>query len=157
MLELLKNEVSVPQHLYDDLNSARRLVNTYRNEPAELDIVMDNSPLLKLVEMNLLTLAETELGKDSAEEWQKKINMAYEDNSGLDVKRSTFVAGVPKGEYWIRLKASEVKLDGGLDDLIAKYNLVTKPQDDDYLLIYGNKEDVKAFLKEVRQKVVEQN
>ena len=153
MLELLQKGINIPQHLFDDLKSARSLISIYRTEPSELDLAMESSPLLKIVEMNLLGLAETELGKDYAEEWQKKIIDTYSEQNDSYVKTATFVAGIPKNEYWIRLNTSEIIFDKELSESLMQLNLTTKLQADGYLLIHGRKEDVKTFLKEVRQKV----
>jgi len=155
MAVLLDKGLTVPQHLFDDLKSARNLINIYRSSPSELDQVMESSPLLQIVEMNLLTIAETSISKEFADLWQRKIIAAYQEETTGSAGTATFVSGVPKGAHWVRLKTSEVTIDEELTILLAQSELSTKTQDDGYLLIYGRKEDVKAFLKKVRQKVLE--
>ena len=68
----------------------------------------------------------------------------------------TFIPGIPKDEYRIRLNTAEIKIDAELSRLLSDLGLKTKPHDDGYLLIYGRKEDVVAFLGEVRRKVGEE-
>ena len=66
---------------------------------------------------------------------------------------NAFITGIPKSDYRIRLKTSDIQIDGELDVLIEQFRLSATTQDDGFLLVYGAKEDVMAFLKEVRRKI----
>ena len=68
----------------------------------------------------------------------------------------TFISGIPKGEYRIRLNTTEIPIDNELSDLLVNLKLTIVPQDDGYSLIHGRKDDVKAFLNELRRKAGEQ-
>ena len=153
MVELLGKGFEVPQHVFEDLKSARNLIGIYRADPTELVSVMESSPYLQSVEMNLLSIAETGLGKDYADGWQRTIIAAYHEGAGGGAKAGAFVTGIPKGDYWIRLKTSDVPLDEELEGLLGELNLSTKAPDDGYLLVHGTKDNVKIFLKEIRKKV----
>lgn len=72
------------------------------------------------------------------------------------MQSGSFIPGIPKGEYWIRLNTSEIPVGEEIGGLLSKFPLTAKPQDDGYLLIYGAKESVKAFLNEVRLKMIEE-
>ena len=63
--------------------------------------------------------------------------------------RPKFVTGVPKGSHWFRVQKDY--LQGAVDykKLLEKYNLKTLPQEDDFILIYGDKEKSEDFLKEL--------
>lgn len=154
MVELLNKGFNIPEHLFGDLNAGRRLVNVLRmnTDPSEPDLAMESSPYLQTVEMNLLTIAEEGLGKDFAETWQKKIIEAYQTHDSDVGKSATYISGIPKTDHWVRLKTSEITADSELYEQIENLNLGFKPQDGGYLLIHGGKEDVKAFIKEIRQK-----
>ncbi|MBE3145244.1 MAG: DUF2096 family protein, partial [Planctomycetes bacterium] len=66
--------------------------------------------------------------------------------------RSRFISGIPKGDYWVRIKTSELSIGDELSELLNQYNLSARPEKDSYLLVHGRKEDISSFLKEVRQK-----
>ena len=68
----------------------------------------------------------------------------------------TFISGIPKSEYRIRLNTMEIPIDNELSDLLVNLKLTIVPQDDGYSLIHGRKDDVKAFLNELRRKAGEQ-
>ena len=60
-----------------------------------------------------------------------------------------FITGVPRGSYWVRVMDEYIKKVENTEELIEKYKLQTKPQDDDFVLIYGVKENVVGFLAEI--------
>ena len=64
-------------------------------------------------------------------------------------QRPKFVIGVPKGAHWFRVQKDY--LEGAVDykKLLEKYSLETLPQEDDFILIYGDKENGAEFLKEL--------
>ena len=152
MVELLEKGFSVPQHVYGDIKSARSLISMYLSQPQELGAAMEASPFLQSAEMNLLSIAEAGIGKDFADKWQGEIIAAYQEKAAGAMKPGGFIAGIPKGEYWVRLKAPDITIDEELAGLLVTLKLTSKPQGDGYLLIYGKKENVKDFLKKVRQK-----
>jgi hypothetical protein len=152
MVELMKKGITIPQQLIDDLKSGRTLISIYKEEPAELDRAMETTPFLQKVESNLLYLADSEIGKGYANEWQGKISRAYLAESERVPSISRFISGIPKGDYWVRIKTSELSIGDELSELLNQHNLSARPEKDSYLLVHGRKEDISSFLKEVRQK-----
>jgi len=59
-------------------------------------------------------------------------------------------AGVPAGAYWVRVQSDWLRLPP------ADFALTSIPQEDDFALIYGKKEDVARFLAQVREVVREE-
>jgi hypothetical protein len=64
-------------------------------------------------------------------------------------QRSKFVVGIPKGSHWFRVQNEYLQNIGDYNRLLEKYKLETRPQDDDFVLIYGDKEKSVEFLKEL--------
>jgi hypothetical protein len=56
--------------------------------------------------MKLIIAVLAEVGKEYADEWQKKIIEAYADPGGKVTYTPKFISGIPKGDHWIRIKAS---------------------------------------------------
>ena len=164
MLELIDKGVVIPRHISEDLRSGRSLAGVYALQTGDCD---DAAPkvavLLESIEMNLLSLAEGHGGRTFAEEWQRRIISAYANEyaeprqnrrARVKPKLPSFVSGVPKGDYWVRIESSELAPIGGeLDELLAGSELTAQKQDDGFILLYGSKENVSSFLKVVRQKV----
>lgn len=153
MVELMKKGLAIPQPVIEDLKTCRTLIKIYGTGSADPETAADAAPYLQKVEANLMVLAESSVGVEYADAWQHRIRAAYEDNGGETDTASKFVSGVPKSDYWIRLKTSELNIGGEIGEMLDRLSLSAKQNDDGYLLVYGKKEDVKAFLQEVRQKV----
>ena len=160
MLELMQKGVEIPGYVTDDLKSGRSLAGILSRQSCEGDTAVNAMSILENVEMNLLSLAESANGRDHAEKWQQRINDALTGNGSHgcsaqppSASATRYNSGVPRGEYWIRVKASEMspaadELEGLFDD----FALNSLPQDDGYLLLYGKKENVSSFLRKIRDK-----
>ena len=162
MLELIEKGADIPGNVTDDLKSGRSLAGVSLRGSCEGDTAAKAMSILENVEMNLLALAETVGSREYAEKWQQRINDALAAES-LDCSCDTaassqasatrFNSGVPRGEYWIRVKASELApVEQELKELFDVFELKALPQDDGYLLLYGKKENVSSFLKDIRDK-----
>ena len=153
MSELLNKGVNVPQQIAEGLNSVRSLIQIYSKSPDKLHSLIDKSTELQTLEMNLVILAEASFGKDFADAWQQKISAAYKEEIPDQKQNSRYVSGVPKEQYWVRLKTGDITEDIGLDGMLDGMRLNARKEPDGYLLIYGQKEDVKTLLNNIRQKI----
>ncbi|MCL1802993.1 MAG: DUF2096 domain-containing protein [Eubacteriaceae bacterium] len=161
MLELMEQGFAVPEHVLEDLKTGRTLARIAQRLPEEDEddagTIQRALFALQNVEMNLLSLAEMLVGLEYAENWQKKIADAFsregedEEEAIATVTASKFLQGVPKSEHWVRIKASELEGITNLNELLDRFMLTAKQQDDGFILIYGKKEVVSEFLKEVRR------
>jgi len=153
MVELADRGVTIPQDLMDDLKSAKTFISIYKTDPSALDVMTEVALYLDKIEPNLLYLAESEVGKKYASAWIKKISDARLEKAETIIVPSKFVAEIPKGEHWIRIKTADIISDDNLRELLRNLNLSSKSQDDGYLLIYGKEENVKSFIREVGRKI----
>ena len=159
MLELMGKGAEIPGSVVGDLKSGRSLAGIFTRQPCEGDAAIKTMSILENAEMNLLSLAESTGGRDYAEKWQKKINDALTSGgergcaAPSSASATRYNSGVPRGEYWIRVKESDLSpYSHELEGLLAAFKLHTKPQDDGYLLLYGEKGNVSSFLKDIRDK-----
>ena len=153
MLELIEKGMAIPPHVADDLKSSRSLANIGLKNPDDANIATKTMMYLENAEMNLLSLAETGVGVEYANEWQKRINGAYKEEAVKSSSRPApkFVTGVPKGKHWVRIQMTELAEIQELSTLLGEYALSAIEQEDGYMLIHGEKENVSAFLKAIRQ------
>jgi len=161
MLELIEKGAEIPGYVADDLKSGRSLAGIQSRQTCEGDSSVKAMSILESVEMNLLSLAESAYGRGYADEWQRKIDSALAAGGGAEDCRTPapfasatrFNSGVPRGEYWIRVKESELSpVSDELEGLLGSFGLVSLPQEDGYLLLYGKKENVTSFLRNIRDK-----
>jgi len=153
MLELIEKEVGIPQHVTDDLKTGRSLANICSRKPEDPDISSKTMIALERVEMNLLALAEHNLGRDEAEAWQRRMIAIYREPAvkAAPPPASGVMSGIPRGDHWIRVQSSYLESVAGARELLEGAGLSVVIQEDDYLLIHGRKGDVSAFLKDMRE------
>ena len=154
IVELRGKGVVIPPELVNDLKSAQTFINIYRSEPTALEIATEIELYLEKVEANLLYLAESDVGDEYAQNCLRRVSEAR--MRGLQEKvtaKPRIVLGVPKEEHWIRIKVSDLLGTKELKALIKKFQLSSKPQENDYLLIHGKKENVKALIKKIGNKI----
>ena len=151
MLELIGKGMTIPTHVADDLKSGRSLSNIDQLQPGDAGIAAKIMAILQNVEMNLLSLAETGVGAEYADEWQKNIAGAYQKEHVKALPASKLVYGVPKGKHWVRVQMTELEAVEELETLLGEFALTALTQEDGYMLISGEKEGVYAFLKAIRQ------
>jgi len=152
MLELIEKGATIPLHVVDGLKSGRSLASIEQQQPGDAGVAMKTTTILQNVEMNLLSLAEAVGGVEYADGWQKRIDGAYQEEAAAPPRPvSKFVSGVPKGKHWVRVQATELAAVQEFETLLGEFALSALAQEDGYMLIQGDKENVSAFLKEIRQ------
>jgi hypothetical protein len=154
VVELKKKRVTVLPELVDDLKSAQTLIKIHRTDPTALDVATEIERYLETVEANLIYLARSDVGEAYADDCVRRLHEARLKGLRETVNvPSTFVTGVPKGAHWIRLKVSDLLDDNEVLALVDKWALSRSVQADGFLLIYGAEEKVKAFIKEISDKI----
>lgn len=151
MLELAERGVVAPAHVTASLQTARSLARIgLRKAEEDSESELKILAILQDAEMNLLSLAETNFGAAYAEDWQRRMAVAGATPvTKPNESASKFVAGVPKGVHWVRIRQSE--LEKLPDAEFSRFSLTAMPQTDGYLLLYGEKTNIAAFLKEMRK------
>ena len=153
--EIVALQETVPQHIIDDLKTGRSYANILRRSPLDTEVAEKASIVLETAAMNLLALAETHKGAAFADAWQERIAAAYDEELPPLVSSSVFAAGLPKGVYWIRYQTAELKRIITVNELLQQHDLSTIEQDDGFTLVYGIKDQVLAFLHEIRHLIEE--
>jgi hypothetical protein len=57
------------------------------------------------------------------------------------------VPGLPRGQKWVRVQITEDTSEKEIKQLAEETGLSSKLQDDGYMLVYGEDEKLKLFLK----------
>ena len=127
MLELLNRDIEVPAHAVEGLKAGRSL--------AAVDEAGAHAAL-EIVEMNLLALAGAQ-----ADAWQRRVVAAYAA-AGAPASAPRMVTGLPKDAYWVRVATGE---------LPAQVPLGRLDQEDGFTLLHGKREDVMAYLRQMKE------
>jgi hypothetical protein len=154
IVEFSKKGINVPQRYIEDLKSAQTFIKIHNTEPTDSTIIGEIERYIDTVEINLLNLAETELGAEYADVCMRRVYDAR--TKGIDAKiiiPTKFVAGVPKDDHWVRIQITDLLTADELHELLSTHQLASKPQENGYTLIHGTKENVKALIRAMSQKL----
>jgi hypothetical protein len=142
--------VTVPSNVIDDLKYARTLINVLKADPSRLETVQKIEECLNNVESYLISEGQR-FGDKYVEEWIRKLEEAsrrIDEDEGV----SRFVPGLPREQRWVRVKPSEEMPLETLKSLAEDLNLSHEVQSDGYLLVYGEDQRVKEFVKKMATK-----
>jgi len=157
-LSLIEKGVPIPRHITEELVKGRSLARIYSLEPDDAELAAKAMAALDIVEMNLLSLIEKNVDAETADTWQRKIKEAYLEQDTQTAAEATATGvypGIPKGGHFIRLKIDYLDTLEGASELLERFAVTARKQEDGFLLMHGKKEDISAFLEAVRDKVRE--
>lgn len=150
-IEMRERGQNVPQEAIEDLKSAKTLFTVQHVDPNAP--IVDAQLYLDKAEVTLLSLAESCIGKKYVDDWLRRIEDARVKGLGEKSKPAkSFVAGVPKGQDWVRIRTTDIISSRDMYAAAARLGLECKSQEHDSILVYGKSEDIKRFIKEIAEK-----
>jgi hypothetical protein len=137
--------------MMDDLKSAKTLINVLRADPCREETSQRVETYLLNLESYLVSQAQKKFGSKYVEEWLRRLDEAskkpHEEEEPEAEAR--FVPGLPREQKWIRVKPTgELTLER-IKELATESNLLFNVQSDGYLLVYGEDERIKEFVKKM--------
>ncbi len=146
-----KKGVIVSAEVMNDLKSANTMIKILKADPSRGETLQKIEEYLGSVESYLISEGQKIFGAEYVEEWLKRLEEASRKTTEEE-KETTFIPGLPKEQKWIRVKPSaELPLEK-LKLMAKKSQLSFKIQDDNYLLVYGEDERIKEFVKKMATK-----
>ena len=150
LIELQKRGEKIPANVMNDLRSAKTIIQVLKADPTHTESISRIDTYLRSVESYAIITAE-KLG--IVKEWLKKLK---EPKKVEDKKRkgvvTRFIAGVPRDKSWIRIQISEDNLQENVEKLAKASKLTHKMQKNGYILVYGNGENIKSFMKSMTER-----
>ena len=67
------------------------------------------------------------------------------------VTDSKFVKGLPRSEQWVRIQLSEDRSQEVIERTAKENELSYRLQENGYVLVYGNSENLKTFIKKIKK------
>jgi hypothetical protein len=150
--ELRKKDQTIPANVMNDLHSAKTMIQIFKADAAHTENIARIEAFLESVEAQLISMAEAQVGSEFAEKWMKKLGEARKKVSEEKEESARFVSGIPRDKHWVRVQISEGTPRKEIEKLTKENHLSHKIQTDGYMLVYGDDENVKAFVKKVAAK-----
>lgn len=105
------------------------------------------------VESTLINTVKEKLGSGCAEDWLNRLDTARkEEEIRASIAPSRFVAGLPKGEHWIRILLSDELVKKDVQKLADELGLSHETHKDGHILLHGQEEKVKVLVKKMAEK-----
>jgi len=147
-----RREVTIPADVISNLRSAKTLINVLKADPNCMNTVQKVEEYLFCVESYLVSEGEKRFGKGYVEEWLGRLDEARRKVFDEEEGETRFVTGIPREQKWIRVKPSDKLPLKKIKTLAEESNLTCNLQNDGYLLVYGEEERIKDFIKKMATK-----
>jgi len=152
IIDFRKKGIVVQAEIMSDLRSAKTLINVLKADPTRVDTSQKIEEYLLNVESHLISEGQKMFGTEYVEEWLKRLDKASRKVLEEQEEKATFISGLPRGQKWIRVKPSvEMPLER-LKVLAEESSLSYDVQNDGCLLVYGEDERIKEFVKKMATK-----
>jgi hypothetical protein len=155
IVEFRKKGEIIPPEVMEDLRAAKTLIHVLKADPTKIENVPTIEMYLGNVESHLIFAAQAMFGSEFVNHWMKKLREAREkpDVEVSAEPSSKFVPGLPRGQRWVRVQVSEETPREDIEELVRESGLTCKMQDDGYMLVYGEGEKLKDFIKRTAEKL----
>ena len=158
MIDLRKNGVEIPPNIIGNFQSSKAMIEIGAAGDDKGEATAKLEEVLANMESYLVTEAQKVLGVQAFDRWFRRLDEASLPTCGAGVKKEkTFVTGVPRDQKWVRVEPMP-NLPAEKLTLIAKENrLSVNQQKDGRLVVYGQQEGIKTFLKKMTEEAQPKN
>jgi len=150
MLDFRRKSVDVPPEVMSDLKNARTTINILQADPSCSSAAQKVDEYLANVESFLVSEGHEKFGHDYVEAWMSRADEAGGKTD--EEERARFVPGLPRGSKWIRVTPSAELPAEKVKSAVEEANLSYSVQKDGCLLVCGNGEDLRDFVKKIATK-----
>ncbi len=160
LTDLKKMDVEIPPGVTSDIQMAKTTLNFYKVDPTDPERMKELKRIndfLNAVQDTLLTLAD-DISDEYVESWVEKLKKASmgEQIYKIPEKKPRFVIGAPSGFSMARLTFKQPISEERLVDIAEYHNVILEFEENNVIMIYGSKENIKKSLKELSSFFTEQ-
>jgi hypothetical protein len=153
LIALKKREVTIPGNVMEDLRAAKSMIKLSCIESTRGgDAIQKAEEYTANVEAYLVTEAQKIFGVEIVDQWLRRLEEANAEICEEKIEESKFVTGVPRDQKWVRVEPINNLPTELIQQIATEQNLQIKPQKDGRLVIYGQPDGIKEFLKKMTEK-----
>ncbi|MDR0797564.1 MAG: DUF2096 domain-containing protein [Nitrososphaerota archaeon] len=151
LTKLRKQDIQIPTNILEDLRTAKSLIEISYSTNAPKETIAKIEAYTTNVEAYLINQAQKSFDPNTVDEWLKRIEYANSQivNEKTTGSKNQFVVGVPRGQPWIRIETNDKLSEEYVSKLAEKWHLTVNKQTDDRLMIHGQLNDIKTFIKQI--------
>ena len=152
MLSLKKKGYAVPANVVADLRNAKIMTKIDETEKGSGETAMKLEEVLGNVESELVSEAQNRLTQEEIDDWLRRLDEASLPTCEVQSQnRDSFVTGVPRDQKWIRIEPMPTIPTDKLALIAKETSLSVNQQKDGRLVVYGQQENIKTFLKRIAE------
>lgn len=157
VIEFRKKGQPVPEHVMNDLKSAKTLIRLLDSGDGRGEIGPKVEQYLSSVEAYLVTEAQKTFPPERIDEWLRRLEAS---SCGVCVgqpetaaEESRFVPGLPRDQKWVRVKPIVSLPREKLQQLAEDSGLSFRVEKDGHLIVFGKAEDIREFVKKMTEQM----
>jgi len=154
MIELRKKGVIIPPEVLTDLKSAKLMIKISEQERSRGEASQRVEEYLGSVESYLITEAQKVLNPEIIDQWLVRLEEANTETCEEQVEENVFITGVPRDQKWVRVEPVGNLPTERIQQIAKESNLLVNPQKDGRLVVYGQPEHIKEFLKKMTAEAI---
>ena len=150
LIELQENGEKIPNDIIKDLRTAKTIIQVLKADPSNKDNISRVDKYLRNVESYTICTADKK-DKVDATIWLNKLDPQKKIIEKTKKSKSKFISGIPKNKSWIRIEIIKETPLNELKEYAKKLNLSFKIQGKNNLLVFGEKNSLKSYIKLVSE------
>ncbi len=148
--ELRKSGETVPAKAMSDLRAARTMMEVHKVDQSRSENLQRIEDYLTSLETLLVPIANRKFGKEYVDAWLKKLGKTYVQPPKWKPRlQGNFPVGVPRDSRWVRVEATEKISTEKIKHLAQHIGLKSKTEKDGRVLVFGEEQKLKQFVKDV--------
>lgn len=151
--DLRKRNMEIPPGLNRDIQIVKSSINFYKVDPTDPERIGEIkriNELITSIQDTLLTLAD-DISDEYVESWVEKLKKASmgEKIYQIPEKKPKYMVGAPSGFSMARLTFKKPISEERLVDIAEYHNVIIEFEDDNVIILYGDKDNIQKSLKEL--------
>ncbi len=152
-ITLTKKGVEIPANIMVDLRAAKCMMEISPSEKGSGESLAKSQECLDIVEAYIINKTEEIFGAEYTDAFLRKLEEtkcpSCQTCPSQKEEENKFVAGVPRNQNWIRIEPIDNMPYETIRQLATEYTLTVKEQEDGKLVIHGQPENIKAYVKKM--------
>jgi hypothetical protein len=149
LIALKKKGTPIPANIMEDLRAANSMIKLSCIENSGGEVIRKAEEYTANVEAYLVTETQKIFGTEIVDQWLRRLEEANNEVCEETKEESKFVTGVPRGQKWVRVEPISGLPTERILQIAKAQSLMVNPQKDGRLVIYGQPEGIKEFLKKM--------
>ena len=153
LTDLKKRGFEIPADVVENIRMAKTTINFYKVDPTDPERnreIKRINEFMSSVQVALMDLAEKQ-GSEYRDQWVEKLKKVSRGEKlyKLPDERCKCVVGAPAGFSMVRITFKKPISEDRLQEIEEYHNVIMEFETDEVVIIYGDKDNIKASMKEI--------